>query len=266
MMQIFDRSLHIIQLKRVHKKFNLHNFIYKEASNIIIDLLENLSASFPSILIYNNFICNYDKLFPNSNITFGHLVKEYLDVQTINSNICYDEELIPFKVNNFDLIISNLSLHFINDLPGTLIQYHNALKPKGLFIASILGGDTLKELRAVSSIVDQNFYGGTFPRVIPMIDVKNAGMLMQRAKFATPISHTDTVTIFYPTLKHLLISLRNMGQSNCLIERSTVIPKRNYFQQLETTYKELYSDRETKKLKATYEIITLYGTKHTQND
>lgn len=106
-----------------------------------------------------------------------------------------DEEFLPFAPASFDLVASNLGLHWINDLPGALIQIGRALRPDGLFLASMLGGRTLAELRETLLTAELESEGGAGPRVSPFADVPDAGALLQRAGFALPVVDRDTITV-----------------------------------------------------------------------
>ena len=130
-----------------------------------------------------------------------------------------DEELLPFRDGAFDLIASALSLQFVNDLPGTLVQIRRALKPDGLFLGAVLGGATLQELRQTFTEAEIELEGGVSPRVAPMADIRDFGALLHRAGLALPVADTDLVTSTYASPFALMLDLRAMGASNVLAER-----------------------------------------------
>lgn len=167
-----------------------------------------------------------------------------------------DEELLPFAPESFDLVSSALSLHLVNDLPGTLIQTRRILKPDGLFLAALLGGETLAELREAMTSAEAELTGGASPRVVPFADVRELGALLQRAGFALPVADSETVTVTYPTALHLMRELKAMGMSNPLVERS----RRPVSRRLLMRAAEIYADRFRApggRVRATFEIITL---------
>ena len=108
-----------------------------------------------------------------------------------------DEEALPFRDAAFDLVVSALSLQFVNDLPGTLVQIRRALKPDGLFLAALIGGETLTELRQSFAAAESEIEGGVSPRVAPFADLRDLGALLQRAGFALPVTDVDRLTVRY---------------------------------------------------------------------
>ena len=131
-------------------------------------------------------------------------------------SLCADEEFLPFGPATLDLVVSGLALHLVNDLPGALIQIRHALKPDGLFLATLLGAGSLVELREALLIAETELEGGAAPRVAPLADVRTLGGLLQRAGFALPVADADTVRATYPNPIALMHQLRAMGTSNAL--------------------------------------------------
>jgi SAM-dependent methyltransferase len=128
------------------------------------------------------------------------------------STLVADEELLPFAPGSFDLVISDLSLHWVNDLPGCLLV-RQCLKPDGLFLASLFGTGTLQELRTALMEAELAETGGASPRVSPFADLRDAAGLLQRAGFALPVADVDTVTVTYGDFFALLRDLRGMGEA-----------------------------------------------------
>src|SRR5512140_1525610 len=127
-----------------------------------------------------------------------------------------DEEALPFRDASLDLVVSALALQFVNDLPGTLIQLRRALKPDGLLLAALIGGDTLTELRQAFAAAEAEIEDGVSPRVAPFADVRDMGALLQRAGFALPVTDVDRVVVRYDSAFALMHDLRNMGATNIL--------------------------------------------------
>ncbi|HEX2654842.1 MAG TPA: methyltransferase domain-containing protein [Xanthobacteraceae bacterium] len=169
-----------------------------------------------------------------------------------------DEEALPFKDASIDLIVSGLALHFVNDLPGTLVQVRRALKPDGLFIAAMLGGDTLIELRQAFAAAEAEVEGGISPRVAPFVDVRDMGGLLQRAGFALPVTDVDRVSVRYASVFALMQDLRAMAATNVLTERRRLPLKRATLQRMAEIYAERFSDPDGR-VRATFEIISLSG-------
>ena len=169
-----------------------------------------------------------------------------------------DEEALPFRDASLDLVVSGLALQFVNDLPGTLIQIRRALKPDGLLLAALAGGETLTELRQAFAAAEAEVEGGISPRVIPFPDVREMGALLQRAGFALPVTDMDRVTARYASPISLMHDLRRMGATNALRERSRQPLKRATFRRMIETYAERFADRDGR-IRATFEIIWLSG-------
>ena len=125
-----------------------------------------------------------------------------------------DEEALPFRDGSLDLVVSALALQFVNDLPGTLIQIRRALKPDGLLLAAMIGGESLAELRAAFAEAEAEIEGGVSPRVAPFADLRELGALLQRAGFALPVTDVDRVTVRYASPLALMHDLRRMGAAN----------------------------------------------------
>ena len=169
-----------------------------------------------------------------------------------------DEEALPFAQGTFDLIISNLSLHWVNDLPGALAQIRRALKPDGLFLASMLGGDTLGELRRALAEAEIAEEEGLSPRVSPMAEVRDLGGLLLRAGFALPVADTDTLTVMYEDPMKLMADLGAMGEANAAAESRKGFTRRRTLMAAAARYRELFAD-DGGRVPATFQIITLTG-------
>ncbi|MFH1555647.1 MAG: methyltransferase domain-containing protein [Pseudomonadota bacterium] len=169
-----------------------------------------------------------------------------------------DEEVLPFAQGALDLIVSGLSLQFVNDLPGALTQIRRALKPDGLLIAALIGGSSLGELREVFAVAESETTGGLSPRVAPFADVRDMGALLQRAGFALPVTDVDRVTVRYASPFTLFADLRRMGAANALAERRRVPLRRATVLRAAELYAERFADADGK-VRATFEIVWLSG-------
>jgi SAM-dependent methyltransferase len=169
-----------------------------------------------------------------------------------------DDEAIPFGAGTLDLAVSALALQSVNDLPGVLIQIRRALKPDGLFLAALLGGETLFELRDSFFSAEADIEGGASPRVAPFTDVRAAGALLQRAGFALPVADVDRVIVRYDSLFALAADLRRMGATNPLADRRRTPLRRATLRRAAEIYAERYSDPDGR-VRATFDIVWLSG-------
>src|SRR6185437_3441540 len=174
------------------------------------------------------------------------------------ADVIIDEEALPFADGSLDLVVSALSLQFVNDLPGTLVQIRRALKPDGLFMAALIGGDTLTELREAFAQAESEIEGGASPRVAPFADLREWGALLQRAGFALPVADVDRLTVRYNSVVDLMQDLRRMGATNILTERRRRPLRRATLQRLTEIYARRFADPDGR-LRATFEIIWLSG-------
>lgn len=169
-----------------------------------------------------------------------------------------DEEALPFAVGALDLVVSALGLQTVNDLPGALVQARRALRPDGLFLAAILGGETLTELRQAFAQAEAEVEGGVSPRVAPFADVRELGALLQRAGFALPVADLDRVVVRYRSPLGLMADLRAMGATNMLVERRRKPLRRATLARMMEIYGERFTDADGR-FRATFDIVWLSG-------
>jgi len=172
--------------------------------------------------------------------------------------VAADEEALPFRESSLDLVVSALALQFVNDLPGVLVQVRRALKPDGLFLAALIGGDTLTELRQSFAAAESEIEGGVSPRVAPFADLRDLGALLQRAGFALPVTDIDRVTVRYDSAFALMRDLRRMGATNALLDRRRTPLKRVTLMRMAEIYAQRFADSDGR-LRATFEIVWLSG-------
>jgi SAM-dependent methyltransferase len=169
-----------------------------------------------------------------------------------------DHEALPFPPETFDLVVSALSLQFVNDLPGALVQIRRCLAPDGLFLACIAGGQTLHELRTVFTIAEEEITGGVSPRVAPFADLRDMGGLLQRAGFALPVTDVDSLTVRYDDVFALARDLRAMGATNALVQRSRKPLRRSILVRAAELYAQRFADADGR-IRATFELVWLSG-------
>jgi SAM-dependent methyltransferase len=172
--------------------------------------------------------------------------------------IAADEEALPFRDASLDLVVSGLALQFVNDLPGVLVQIRRALKPDGLFLAALVGGETLTELRQCFAAAESDVEGGASPRVAPFVDLRELGALLQRAGFALPVTDIDRLVVRYDTVFSLMHDLRRMGATNALYARRRTPLRRATLMRMAELYARQFAD-DDRRVRATFEIVWLLG-------
>jgi SAM-dependent methyltransferase len=188
----------------------------------------------------------------------GTIIGSGSELDEEQKSVVADEEALPFRDASLDLIVSGLALQFVNDLPGVLVQIRRALKPDGLFVAALLGGETLTELRQSFAAAESEVEGGASPRVAPFADLRELGALLQRAGFALPVTDVDRVTVRYDTVFGLMHDLRRMGATNALLARRRTPLRRATLVRMAEIYAERFAAGDGR-LRATFEIVWLSG-------
>jgi SAM-dependent methyltransferase len=252
---IFDRSLLRTRLRRA-ERLGAVTFLL---DRVAADLIERLGA------VTRTFEFALDLGTPTDALRRGMSVGATVGFPPAGPGdaprgltVDADAEYPPFRDGTFDLVVSALALHYVNDLPGTLAQVRRALKPDGLFLAAMLGGDTLTELRQSFAQAETETTGGVSPRVAPFADVRALGMLLQRAGFALPVSDLDRITVRYATPFDLMHDLRRMGATNALAERRRVPLRRATLVRMAEIYAERFSDADGR-VRATFDVVWLSG-------
>ncbi len=172
--------------------------------------------------------------------------------------VAADEEALPFADSSVDLVVSALALQFVNDLPGTLVQIRRALKPDGLLLAALVGGESLHELRAAFATAESDIEGGVSPRVAPFVDIRELGALLQRAGFALPVVDSERLVVRYDSAFALMNDLRYMGATNVLYDRRKIPLKQAIVERMAAIYAERFSDSDGR-VRASFEIVWLSG-------
>lgn len=229
-----------------------HDFLWCESAAMIGESLDAITHRFPQVV----------ELSPRSPHLTAFL-KARAGTEHVRS-IDTGDEFLPLEENSIDAIVSNLSLHTVNDLPGMFIQARRALKPDGLFLATLPGAETLRELRQVLAETEIALSGGVSPRVAPFIEVREAGNLLSRAGFALPVTDSTTMAVTYSSLFALMDELRNAGEANMLTGRRRNFTPRGFFVAAAERYAAQHKDGEGRMI-ATAEIITLTAWKPAPN-
>ena len=240
--EIFDQE-HIRRVKkRASSLGNDFDFLRTEVADRMLERLDEINRPFREIFCFGT-LPEMSVRAPKAMIDIYH--------QT-------PKDLLNAQNAPYDLIISNLFLHWINDLPGFLIQANQALKADGLFVASMFGGDTLQELRQSFIRAEAEIMGGASPRVSPFADIRDIGGLLQRARFALPVTDMDTITVNYDHPIKLMQDLRGMGETNALNDRSRKFLRRDVMMRTCEIYMQDYAN-EDGRIPATFQIIYMTG-------
>jgi SAM-dependent methyltransferase len=263
---VFDRRLLRARRERAAAGFSRADasgpdFLVREAALRLVERLEVVNRSFP---LAAELGCHTgplaDALTPAAGIgTLLQLDSAHgMAARAAGLKAVADEEALPLKEGAFDLVVSLLSLHWVNDLPGTLIQVNRALKPDGLFLAALLGGDSLIELRHSLMMAEIALEGGVSPRVSPFLGVQDGGALLQRARFAMPVADSDRLTVTYADPLALMRDLRAMGASNAVLARRRTLLRRATLFEALRLYREEFGQTDGR-VPATFELIWLTG-------
>jgi SAM-dependent methyltransferase len=262
-MRIFDRRIHAQRQARAASGFAAHSFLKQAAAEDIAMRLLAVNRSFGRVLdlgAHDGTLGRTLNADPTLAGRIGTVVSANLSAAFARGplSVVADEEALPFADASFDLIVSALSLHWVNDLPGALIQIRRALKPDGLFIGIALGGRTLTELRQALLAAEADVRGGAANRVSPFMDVIDAAGLLQRAGFAMPVADNDARIVRYANPMRLLSDLRGMGETAAFENRDAPALTRGVLMRAMKTYIDRFSDSDGR-VRATFEFVAMSG-------
>lgn len=257
--QVFDRHLLRQRRDRAAPRIGDFDFLLRDVADRLVDRLSLVRRDFPLVLdlggghgVLAEMLrarAGTSHVF-TSDISYG-LAKK-------SSGFVADEEFLPLKTHSLDAVVSNLSLHWANDLPGALTQIRQALKPDGLFSAALLGGETLRELRIALLEAETNVTGGASPRVSPFIDLRDMGALLQRANFALPVIDSEIITVDYSSALKLMQDLRGMGAANASFNRLKIPTRRRVLLEAAKIYQDQFGDSNGR-IPATFQVIYAIG-------
>ena len=214
-------------------------FLQEHAADELQERLIEVNRTFTSVAIVTGFPDFWAGRYPDA-------------------KIIADEETLDLAPQSHDLIVHAMCLHWANDPVGQLVQTRHALKPDGLLLCTLLGGQTLHELRASLAEAETVVAGGLSPRIAPMGEIRDLGGLLQRAGFALPVADSTPLTASYANAFHLMQDLRKMGENNALAQRIKHATRRNVLTEAAAIYAENFRDAEDR-IAATFEFITLTG-------
>ncbi|WP_421787857.1 methyltransferase domain-containing protein [Hyphobacterium sp.] len=256
---LFDRSLLRQRRNRAASDLLEYDFLLQRAIDDLIDRIESINRAFPRTLVLGGG-GQFGRALqsrPDAADKIQHLIETDF-AENLAADACVDEERLPFRDEAFDLVVSPLSLHWANDLPGALIQINRALKSDGFFAAALFGGSSLKELRQSLMAAETELYDGASARVSPFADTMDMAGLLQRAGFAMPVTDVDRVTVRYGNTFVLMRDLRAMGETSVLADRPRKPVSREFFVRTAQIYADRFADDDGK-VRASFEIIHAAG-------
>ncbi len=258
---VFDRRAVRLHRDRAAATMDAHDFLFREVAARLADRLADINRRFALALDlggHGGILRQTEGLADRIGTLIESDLSPALAARSGGPALAADEEYLPFAEAGLDLVISNLSLHWVNDLPGALVQIRQSLKPDGLFLAAILGGETLHELRHALIEAEMAESGGISPRLSPFAELSNAAGLLQRAGFALPVADTDTITVTYGDAFALMQDVRRMGEASAVRERQKGFARRRMFLAAAERYAALYAG-EDGRIPATFQILYLTG-------
>lgn len=262
--RLFDRDLHRLRLDRAAPGYGAADFLKARAAGDAVERLETIMRRFPLAVDLGARNGVFGRLLAQSDAAakVGALIETDLSARMLATRaglrIQADEERLPFAEESLDLVVSLLALHWTNDLVGVLIQIRQALKPDGLFLGALLGGQTLSELRQCLVQAESEISGGAGLRVSPFADVLDAAGLLQRAGFALPVADIDRVTVRYAHALELIRDVRAMGEGNVLHDRARQPLSRAVIARTAAIYQERFAGADGR-IAATFDIVTMTG-------
>lgn len=258
---VFDPRVVRAHRARAASGLSKHDFLFREVAERLADRLLDVTRSFPFALDVG---CHGG--------LFGEVAAGRGGIRTFvrcdpspamaarggGLAAAAEPDALPFAEGLFDLAVSSMSLQWVNDLPGALIQIRRALKPDGLFLAALPGVGTLGELRGALTEAETEMTGGAYPRIAPFVDLRDAGALLQRSGFALPVVDGDTITVRYENALRLMADLRGMGEANAMIAMPHHFTRRRVLLRAAELYQARHGGPDGR-IPATFQIVYLTG-------
>ena len=242
-LNLFDRKAVRQHRDRAAPVIGEHDFLFAEIADRLTERLLDVKRTFPLAL---DIGCHGGEVAKTLDGRGGIETLLQCDLspamakQAGGISFAADEEFLPIKPGSLDLVLSNMSLHWVNDLPGAFVQIRQALKQDGFFMATLLGEHTLHQLRESLMTAETELEGGVSPRVSPYATVQDIGGLLQRAGFTMPVVDIDTITVSYPDMFKLMHDLRGMGETGAVHERRKSFSRRDTFMRAAQHYVETF--------------------------
>ncbi|XP_052768596.1 arginine-hydroxylase NDUFAF5, mitochondrial-like [Mya arenaria] len=267
-MNVFDRKTKRLQRDRtaLMNDYKIYEYIKEEIGYRLADRVGDIKREFPILVdlgcgrgyVSKHLLKDTVKTIYQCELSKKMLEQSEVSPEVPTYRLVADEEYFPFKDNSLDIVVSSLSLHWVNDLPGCFKQVFRALKQDGVFLGCMFGGDTLFELRVALQLAEQEREGGFAAHVSPFTDARDLGNLLSRAGYVMTTLDVDEMRIVYPSIYELMHDLKGMGENNCAWSRKLSL-RRDTIAAASAIYKEMYG--EEKGVQATFQIIYFIGWK-----
>ncbi len=261
---VFDRRAVRRHRDRAAASFAAHDFLVREVGGRLLERLHAVRRHFPRALDLgcgNGAMTRALAGRAGGELLIGADSSLALALQAegaAHAVVVADEELPPFAPASFDLVVSTLALHWVNDLPGTLAQVRRILRPEGLFLGALFGAGTLTELRQSLLQAESELEGGARPRVAPFADLADGALLLQRAGFALPVADGEAITVSYENALRLMHDLRGMAENNAIAARWRQFTPRGVFLRAAEIYQDRFAQADGR-VKATFQVVVLTG-------
>jgi NADH dehydrogenase [ubiquinone] 1 alpha subcomplex assembly factor 5 len=258
---VFDRSALRLRRERAARGWETRSFLKREIAHRLVERLGDVRRTFPLAL---DLGCHGDEIAAalGDRRMVGELIRADLGLgfarRAAGPALVADEEALPLATRRFDLVTSAMNLHWVNDLPGSLIQIARILKPDGLFLGAMLGGATLWQLRQALAAAESEIEDGLSPRVSPFADLRDAAGLLQRAGFALPVADSETIEVEYDSALGLMRELSAMGEGNLVVERRRGLARRATLMRAAEIYGERFT-QPSGRISASFEVLFLHG-------
>ena len=260
---VFDRAAVRTHRDRAASGFaERGDFLVREVGERLVGRLDDVKRRFARVL---DLGCHGGQLGPmlRRQAAPDLLIEADLSAAMVRrasspARLVADEEWLPIRAVSLDLVVSALSLHWVNDLPGALVQIRQALKPDGLLLAAMLGGETLFELREAFLHAEAGQEEGVRPHISPFPDVQTLGTLLQRTGFALPVVDSDRITVTYESAEALMRDLRAMGETNATAGRARHVSRRGTFRAAAAYYRDTFGGADGR-IPATFQVLYLTG-------
>ncbi|HZB52215.1 MAG TPA: methyltransferase domain-containing protein [Reyranella sp.] len=258
---VFDRAVLRRRRERAARDWQSRAFLKREIASRLVERLDDVRRTFAHALDLGSHGDEFAGALADRK-TVGWLVRADLGHGFARlargPAVVADEEFLPFAPKSFDLVVSAMDLHWVNDLPGTLVQIQRILRPDGLLLGAMLGGATLWQLRQALTAAESEVEGGLSPRVSPFADLRDAAGLLQRAGFALPVADSETIEVEYDNALSLMRDLGAMGESNLVVERRRGLARRATLLRAAEIYRERFA-LPTGRVSASFEVLFLHG-------
>ena len=250
---MFDLPAVALHRRRAVARYGEHDFLAREVGTRLVERLDDTKRDFPLAAAFGWHGPVLESALGNRG-GVERLIRCGADPVSPGTGVLSEAEALPFAAGSIDLALSLLDWHWINDLPGLLVQIRRALRPDGLLLGAMLGGDTLHELRGALLQAEEEVEGGISPRVSAFADVADLGGLLQRAGFALPVVDVDTITVTYADAFALMRDLRGMGEANAMAGRRRAFSRRETLLRAAALYSEQHGQADGR-IPATFQVL-----------